>query len=77
MTDKHRKMLGQKLWNISNELRGRMNGNEYQNYILGLIFYKYLSEKMSDFANKALSSDQRTYTSLIGGGGGFLANQCS
>ena len=74
MSDRHRKMLGQKLWDISNELRGKMNSNEYQNYILGLIFYKYLSERMTDFADKILLPDHRTYISLRGGGGGLSLN---
>lgn len=34
------------LWNSADILRSKMDANEYKNYTLGLIFYKYLSDKM-------------------------------
>ena len=37
--------LSQKLWAIANELRGQMDASEFKNYILGVIFYRYLSER--------------------------------
>ena len=33
------------LWNGADVLRSKMDANEYKNYLLGLIFYKYLSDK--------------------------------
>lgn len=33
------------LWSMANELRGNMDASEYKNYILGFMFYRYLSEK--------------------------------
>ncbi|WP_102281851.1 type I restriction-modification system subunit M [[Lactobacillus] timonensis] len=33
-----------KLWDMANRLRGTMDANEYRNYILGFMFYRYLSE---------------------------------
>ena len=36
--------LQKQLWSIANSLRGNMDANDFKNYILGLIFYKYLSE---------------------------------
>lgn len=33
-----------KLWSMANELRGNMDASEYRNYILGFMFYRYLSE---------------------------------
>lgn len=38
--------LYQKLWAASDDLRSQMDANEYKNYLLGIIFYKYLSDKM-------------------------------
>ena len=35
----------QKLWGIANTLRGKMNADEFCNYILGFILYKYLTER--------------------------------
>ena len=34
--------LEKQLWNIANELRGKMDADEFRDYILGFIFYKYL-----------------------------------
>lgn len=38
--------LQTKLWDIANDLRGNMEASEFKNYILGLIFYRYLSENV-------------------------------
>ncbi|SNR50987.1 type I restriction enzyme M protein [Lutibacter agarilyticus] len=56
MTEQKQK-LEQQLWNIADSLRGNMDGNDFKNYILGFIFYKYLSDKMSLFANVILEPD--------------------
>ena len=40
------KNLYQALWNSADILRSKMDANEYKNYLLGLVFYKYLSDKM-------------------------------
>ncbi|WP_026903776.1 type I restriction-modification system subunit M [Pedobacter glucosidilyticus] len=57
MSEEHKKMLEQQLWNIANTLRGKMNADEFRDYILGFIFYKYLAEKMEMFANSILKQD--------------------
>ncbi len=54
----HKQQLEQQLWNIANTLRGKMNADEFRDYILGFIFYKYLSEKMEIFANEILTQDK-------------------
>lgn len=64
MSEEHKKQLEQQLWNIANELRGKMHADEFRDYILGFIFYKYLSEKMNLFANKILKQDNITYDSI-------------
>ena len=56
MTEEKRN-LEQQLWNIANDLRGNMGADEFRDYILGFIFYKYLSEKMYLYANKILKED--------------------
>lgn len=57
MTDEQKKKLEQQLWNIANELRGKMSADEFRDYILGFIFYKYLSEKQHIFSNKLLETE--------------------
>jgi len=58
MSDDQKRILEQQLWNIANTLRGKMNADEFRDYILGFIFYKYLSEKMEIFANGILMQDK-------------------
>jgi type I restriction enzyme M protein len=58
MSEDQKKVLEQQLWNIANTLRGKMNADEFRDYILGFIFYKYLSEKMELFANEILKQDK-------------------
>ncbi|PAV07982.1 type I restriction-modification system subunit M [Methanosphaera cuniculi] len=61
-TDQEKKQqLEQNLWNIADILRGSMDANEYKNYILGFIFYKYLSEKLETHLNQALKNDNITF----------------
>lgn len=64
MSDEQKKQLQTQLWKIANELRGKMNADEFRDYILGFIFYKYLSEKMTIFADKVLASDGKLYQDL-------------
>jgi type I restriction enzyme M protein len=40
MADEKRRLLEQQLWNIANTLRGKMDADEFRDYILGFIFYK-------------------------------------
>jgi type I restriction enzyme M protein len=58
MSEDQKRVLEQQLWNIANTLRGKMNADEFRDYILGFIFYKYLSEKMEIFANDILKQDK-------------------
>jgi type I restriction enzyme M protein len=56
--------LKQLLWKLADTLRGKMDADDFRDYILGFIFYKYLSEKMEDHANKILKGDKLTYADL-------------
>lgn len=58
MSDDQKKQLQIQLWQIANTLRGKMDADEFRDYILGFIFYKYLSEKMEIFANEILKQDK-------------------
>lgn len=62
MTEK--KDLLSVLWSGANELRNKMDANEYKTYLLGLIFYKYLSDsylmKVYDLLNDEEAPDLET-----------------
>ncbi|WP_276497919.1 type I restriction-modification system subunit M [Pontibacter litorisediminis] len=64
MSENHKRQIEQQLWNIANTLRGKMDADEFRDYILGFIFYKYLSEKMELYANKILAEDGISYTDI-------------
>ncbi len=51
-------LLEKQLWKIANELRGNMNADEFRDYILGFVFFKYLSEKQHLFANQLLATEE-------------------
>ena len=64
MSDDQKRILEQQLWNIANTLRGKMNADEFRDYIVGFIFYKYLSEKMEIYANAILKQDKIKYREI-------------
>lgn len=64
MSEDQKRILEQQLWNIANTLRGKMNADEFRDYILGFIFYKYLSEKMEMFANEILKQDKINFRDI-------------
>lgn len=66
MSDEQKKQLQTQLWNIANELRGKMGADEFRDYILGFIFFKYLSEKIELYADKLLKPDGITYRKVLG-----------
>jgi type I restriction enzyme M protein len=65
--------LLQVLWNGADVLRGKMDANEYKTYLLGLIFYKYLSDKylasvydlLNDKEVEDLEEAQREYEEVL------------
>ncbi|MFQ3247545.1 MAG: type I restriction enzyme M protein [Arenicella sp.] len=65
MTETQKQKLEQQLWKIANELRGKMDADEFRDYILGFIFYKYLSEKQHLHANHLLETETvKEYTQV-------------
>jgi type I restriction enzyme M protein len=65
MTEQQKKKLEQKLWDIANTLRGKMNADEFRDYILGFIFYKYLSERLYIYANSILTADGIDFADVV------------
>lgn len=65
MSGEQKRLLEKQLWAVANVLRGKMNADEYKNYILGFIFYKYLSEKLARYIDeKLLASEKFTFAEV-------------
>lgn len=60
MSEDQKKQLEAQLWGIANLLRGKISADDYRDYILGFIFYKYLSEKQYLYANGLLEGEEVT-----------------
>ncbi|ANE88140.1 type I restriction-modification system subunit M [Bacillus cereus] len=58
--------LHKKLWAMANDLRGQMDAYEFKDYILGLIFYRYLSEKVEFRTNELLKEDNISFAEAWG-----------
>ena len=54
--------LHKKLWEMANNLRGNMEAYEFKNYILSLIFYRYLSEQSENYMKELLKDDDISYS---------------
>lgn len=48
----NKQQLAAKIWESANQMRSKIEANEYKDYILGFIFYKFLSDKEIQFAKK-------------------------
>ena len=57
--------LANQLWAIANELRGNMDASKFKNYILGVIFYRYLSERTENYMNDLLKDDGISYREAL------------
>ncbi|MGC4061583.1 MAG: type I restriction-modification system subunit M N-terminal domain-containing protein [Aquabacterium sp.] len=54
----NKQQLASKIWESANQMRSKIEANEYKDYILGFIFYKYLSDKLVAFASAEDFSDE-------------------
>jgi len=70
----NKQQLAAKIWESANQMRSKIEANEYKDYILGFIFYKYLSDKLELFATsqdfsaediRALSEDDTETVDFI------------
>ncbi|HBI36006.1 MAG: type I restriction-modification system subunit M [Spirochaetes bacterium GWF1_31_7] len=54
----NKQQLAARIWESANQMRSKIDANEYKDYILGFIFYKYLSDKELQFAKKEDFTDE-------------------
>ena len=63
--NKQSQELANKLWAIANDLRGNMDSTKFKDYILGIIFYRYLSEKTENYMDNLLSTEGISYEEAL------------
>ena len=49
--EQERAELHRAIWNIANDLRGSVDGWDFKQYVLGMLFYRYISENMANYVN--------------------------
>jgi type I restriction enzyme M protein len=50
--EQERAELHRMIWNIANDLRGSIDGWDFKQYVLGMLFYRYISENLTSFVNR-------------------------
>lgn len=50
--EQERSELHRTIWNIANDLRGSVDGWDFKQYVLGMLFYRYISENLTDYINR-------------------------
>lgn len=48
----NKQQLAAKIWESANKMRSKIEANEYKDYILGFMFYKFLSDRVLEFAHR-------------------------
>ena len=50
--EQERNELYRTIWTLANELRGSVDGWDFKQYVLGILFYRYISENLTSYINK-------------------------
>jgi len=50
--EQERAELHRVIWNIANDLRGSVDGWDFKQYVLGILFYRYISENLAAYINQ-------------------------
>lgn len=58
----NKQQLANKIWASANKMRSKIEANEYKDYILGLIFYKFLSDNEVNYLNSIGWTDEDIVT---------------
>ena len=56
----NKQQLANKIWASANKLRSKIEANEYKDYILGFIFYKFLSDQEEKYLRSNQFTDNLT-----------------
>ncbi len=69
--DSQRAELHKTIWRIANDLRGSVDGWDFKSYVLGTLFYRFISENLTAYINaqeQAAGDGDFDYGRLTGGG---------
>ena len=55
--NEQRAELHRKIWAIADKVRGAVDGWDFKQYILGILFYRFISENLTEYFNSAESKD--------------------
>lgn len=58
----NKQQLANKIWASANKMRSKIEANEYKDYILGLIFYKFLSDNEVNYLKSIGWTDEDIVT---------------
>lgn len=58
--EQERAELHRTIWNIANDLRGSVDGWDFKQYVLGFLFYRYISENLTNYINEGEHLDGNT-----------------
>ena len=50
--EQEREELHRAIWNIADGLRGSVDGWDFKSYVLGMMFYRYISENLTNYINE-------------------------
>ncbi|QJC22382.1 type I restriction-modification system subunit M [Arcanobacterium buesumense] len=64
LTTAERSELHKTIWRIANDLRGSVDGWDFKSYVLGLLFYRFISENLTNYLNSMEEDPDFDYTSL-------------
>lgn len=59
-----REELHKTIWKIANELRGSVDGWDFKQYVLGFLFYRFISENLTNYINELEPDDNFDYAML-------------
>ena len=53
--EQERNELHRAIWQIANDLRGSVDGWDFKQYVLGMLFYRFISENLTSYINKEIA----------------------
>lgn len=62
--DQERAELHKSIWQIANQLRGSVDGWDFKQYVLGMLFYRFISENLTKYINDNEPDDNFDYAKI-------------